>query len=80
MLGMSRTYRYAVGARYTSAFIKSVGIFSIDSLCRTLLGAQSCTAQLRRVLGFSGMFRLPDRDCFPEVKAVFLLSIQRPIK
>ena len=24
MLGMSRTYRYAVGARYTSAFIKSV--------------------------------------------------------
>ena len=58
MLGMSRTYRYAVGARYTSAFIKSVGIFSIDSLCRTLLGAQSATGTATS--GFRFQRNVPD--------------------
>ena len=57
MLGMSRTYRYAVGARYTSAFIKSVGIFSIDSLCRTLLDAQSATGTA--TLGFRFQRNVP---------------------
>ena len=43
VFGVPGAYCYAMGTRYTPAFIKSAGIFRIDGLCRTLLGTQSAT-------------------------------------